>query len=209
MAETYRLKLKRLMNWSPLSVTETAAVFAKCAAPWWLAGGYAIELVVGQPVRTHHDIDVMMLRRDQKYLQVVLRGWDLFVSDPPGSGALRSCDAAEAIESPLHDLWCRRSPGSPWSLQVMLDEADGENWVSRRDPRIRRQLDSLTVWTTHGIPILAPEIQLYYKAKNVRQKDRIDFAAVLPLLTHEQSIWLDAALALSDPGHPWRKRLPV
>jgi len=195
------------MIWSPLSVAETAALFAECRAPWWLAGGYAIELIVGQSFRTHHDIDVMMLRRDQKHLRTVLRGWDLCVADPPGSGKLRRCDPDKTIEAPLHDLWCRRTPGSPWALQVMLDEAEGEEWISRRDHRIRRNVDSIGVWTTHGIPVLAPEIELYYKAKNFADKDQMDFAAVLPLLAPERRTWLDAALALSLPEHPWRKAL--
>lgn len=57
-----------------------------------------------------------------------------------------------------------------------------------------------------GVPHLAPEIQLFFKAKRPRPKDEIDFAAVLPLLTAQQRRWLSDALAYSFGAHPWQAR---
>ncbi|WP_374208167.1 MULTISPECIES: hypothetical protein [Streptomyces] len=39
-----------------------------------------------------------------------------------------------------------------------------------------------------GIPYLAPEVQLFYKAKATRDKDETDFEAVLPLLEEGQRV---------------------
>jgi len=45
----------------PASLEEITSIFdgrtlGGRAVPWWLAGGYAIELAVGLPVRDHGDI---------------------------------------------------------------------------------------------------------------------------------------------------------
>jgi len=69
----------------------------------------------------------------------------------------------------------------------MLEESSGGVWISRRDERIRRPITSIGLVTVRGIPYLAPEIQLFYKAKNQRAKDEADFAATLPILTEAQS----------------------
>lgn len=198
--------LTRWGPWEPASPSEVAEIFSGCLARWWIAGGYAIELAARRPVREHGDIDVMLLRRDQFAVQRVLPGWQWHMADPPGN--LRPWQPAEQLPVGVHDIWCRPGPGQPWRIQVMLDESSGGDWVSRRDERIRRPITSLGSVTADGIPYLAPEIQLFYKAKAPRPKDETDFAAALPMLTGPQRRWLSDALTLvSGPGHPWRARL--
>jgi hypothetical protein len=58
-----------------------AAAFGPVFPGWWVAGGYAIELAVGYPVRAHHDIDVLLLRRDQMIVQQALAGWEWWAAD--------------------------------------------------------------------------------------------------------------------------------
>ncbi|BFV56363.1 hypothetical protein KCMC57_up14670 [Kitasatospora sp. CMC57] len=89
----------------------------------------------------------------------------------------------------------------------MLDEGDGEEWVSRRDSRIRRPFVQLGHVSSTGIPYLSPEVQLFYKAKNVWEKDQLDFDLVLPHLNPGQQAWLANALELALPSHTWLGRL--
>jgi hypothetical protein len=173
--------------------------------PWWVAGGYAIELAVGGVVRPHGDIDVMVLRRDQLHVQRALAGWECWAADPPGT--LRPWAPGERLPVGVHDVWCRPGADRPWRVQVMLDESAGGEWVSRRDPGVRRPIRSLGSVGRDGVRRLSPEIQLYYKAKRPRPKDEVDFAAVLPYLTGDQRRWLSAALAHTFGEHPWRERL--
>ncbi|MFJ7904030.1 nucleotidyltransferase domain-containing protein [Streptomyces sp. NPDC096198] len=184
-------------------------MFARADFPWWIAGGYAIELAVGHELRPHGDIDVLVLRRDQARVRVLLTGWDLYVADPPGQGRLRPWPAEETLQPPLHDIWCRRTPQTPWSVQLMLDEAEGTQWVSRRDPGIRLPIDRLGRTSETGIPYLAPEVQLFYKAKATRDKDETDFAAALPLLDAPARAWLADAINVISPDHPWLRQLPL
>lgn len=187
--------------WEPAGVAEVAALFDRFPGPWWIASGYAIELAVGRPFRSHADIDVLVLRRDHLSLHAVLPGWELWAADPPGT--LRHWPG-EPLPDHVHDIWCRPGPDRPRRVQVMLDNSDGEDWVSRRDPRIRRPLAELGRRSADGVPYLAPEVQLHYKAKGLRPKDQLDFDTALPVLDRSQRAWLDAAL---PPDHPWRNRL--
>ena len=52
-------------RWQPWHPREVAAFFAELDAPWWIAGGWAIDLFLGRQTREHEDIDVQILRRDQ------------------------------------------------------------------------------------------------------------------------------------------------
>lgn len=175
--------------------------------PWWIAGGYAIELFTGRSLRPHADIDVVVLRRDQRLVHRLLRGWDLQAADPPGR--LRPWPVGETLPGHVHDVWCREAPDSPWRIQFMIDEADGGWWRSRRDPAVTLPLARFGRRTHEGWPYLAPEVQLYYKAmpEGQRAKDEIDFAAALAHLDGPARRWLDDALDVTIPDHHWRAAL--
>nr|WP_255644576.1 hypothetical protein [Actinoplanes polyasparticus] len=80
---------------------------------------------------------------------------------------------------------------------------DGDVWISRRDARLRRPYGEIVRTDSAGIPYLSPEVVLLFKAKHRRPKDEQDYAAVAPGLTEGEREWLDAALRLVHPGHPW------
>ena len=192
--------------WEPASPAEVAQIFSGSQVDWWIAGGHAIELAAGQPVREHTDIDVLLLRPDQLAVQHVLAGWQWHAADPPGT--LRPWQPGEQLPVGVHDIWCRPGPDQPWRIQVMLDERCEDDWVSRRDERIRLPLASIGSVTTDGIPYLRPEIQLFYKANGRRPKDEFDFEVTLPTLSPAQRQWLDDALTLAyGRDHPWSARL--
>ncbi|NSC20197.1 amino acid transporter [Streptomyces albus subsp. chlorinus] len=191
--------------WEPARPSEVAALFAACGAPWWIAGGYAVELAVGHGFREHGDIDVLVLRRDQLAVQTALSGWEWWAADPPGT--LRRWCPGETLPAGVHDIWCRPGPAGPWRIQVMLDEAEEGTWISRGDRRVRRPLARLGRVAADGTPYLAPEVQLFYKAHRPRPRDERDFTEVLPVLDDEQRRWLAEALALVHGDHPWRARL--
>lgn len=188
--------------WEPASPTEVAELFSRCPSPWWIAGGYAVELAAGRVLREHADIDVLLLRRDQLAAQEVLAGWEWWAADPPGT--LRPWAAGETLPGAVHDIWCRPAADQPWRIQLMLDEqTPSGDWVSRLDPSIRRPVSSIGGAGENGVPYLVPEIQLYYKAKDPRPKDNADFAALRPLLTAAQWSWLREALEATYGDHPW------
>ena len=193
--------------WTPLTPERLGEVLRDVTSPWWLAGGWALDAHLGRHTRPHGDTDVLVLRRDHVRVRTALAGWDAHAADPPGS--LRPWSVGEVLPDAVHDVWVRPAVDAAWAFQLMIDDTYGDEWDYRRDARVRRPLASLTgAASTPGCPVLAPEVQLLYKSKGLRPKDRQDFAIVLPTLSREQVQWLREALALTDPEHPWLRELP-
>ncbi|GAA5121130.1 nucleotidyltransferase domain-containing protein [Pseudonocardia adelaidensis] len=192
-------------RWEPAPVEEVAAAFARHPGPWWVAGGVAIELAVGRRIRDHADVDIGVLRTDHVAAHDVLPGWELWAADPPGS--LRPWVRGEVLSREVHDVWCRPDATTAWRIQLMIDESEGPDWVSRRDPRVRLPLGLAVRCTAAGVPYLAPQVQLYHKAGSHRPKDLIDFDAALPVLGPPERTWLRTAIERRDPGHAWLHRL--
>ncbi|HUQ40274.1 MAG TPA: hypothetical protein VM030_08975 [Acidimicrobiales bacterium] len=192
--------------WEPLTPEGGSALFGGCDAQWWIAGGWAIDLLLGHQHRPHGDLDVLVLRSDQGVVRAHLDGWDVHAADPPGH--LRPWPIGEVLPASVHDVWCRPSPSSPWAFQLMIDDTDGDDWLFRRDHRIRRPLSTLAGRASRpGMAVLTPEIQLLYKSKGLRERDVDDFHTALPLMTADERSWLRQALAAGTPDHPWLDHL--
>jgi hypothetical protein len=189
-------------RWDPLRPEDAVCEFATWTAPWWLAGGWAVDVLLGRQTREHGDLDLVVLRRDQVSVRQELRGWDVQRAGPPG--VLRPWPIGETLPLDVHDVWCRRTPRSPWSFQLMIDDTEGDDWLYRRDHSIRRPVQSLAGRASSAsLLVLAPDIQLLYKSKGLRDKDVADFQAVRPYLSAEERNWLRTALDIVAPGHPW------
>jgi hypothetical protein len=195
--------------WEPLSIDAVSKLLHSATVPWWIAGGWAIDLHLGRHSRTHADVDVLVLRPHLQDLRRCLAGWDLYAAYPPGT--LGPWPAETRLPSGVHDVWCRSSRQHPWQLQLMVDDLavdDDTAWVYRRDERIRRPWATLTGPASQpGRPVLTPEIQLLYKSHQPRPKDQADFDALSDELPDDQRRWLVAALQLIQPNHPWIQRL--
>ena len=97
----------------------------------------------------------------------------------------------------------RRAEGDPAEFEFFLNNASGELWRCRRNLEITRPVEEISLTASAGIPILAPEIQLLYKAKGHRPKDEHDFRQALPRLDAAQRAWLKAALPSCYGEDPW------
>jgi hypothetical protein len=191
--------------WEPLSPRDATALLRALPVPWWIAGGWALDLFVGRQTREHADLDVEVLRRDQRALQEYLAGWDLHTAS---GGALESWPQGMPLPPEVNSVWAWPSPGAPWALQVMFAEAEEDLWLYPRHRSITRPLDRIGLRTAEGIPFLAPEVQLLYKSRAPRAKDQADFDHVLPSLAPDARRWLAGALTEAHPGQPWLARLP-
>src|SRR6266536_951059 len=152
-------------TWQPLSVTEVAMLFANAPFTWGLAGGYAVEQFLGTAIREHDDIDIVIFRDDQHEVQRWLPDWQLYAADPPGT--LRLWCPDEYLPYGIHDIWGYRNGATAWQMQLMVLEAEREDWFSRRDRRICGRRDDLIV-RYNGLPCVRIEVQLFYKAKGCR-----------------------------------------
>jgi hypothetical protein len=184
-------------EWEPLRPDDAAVLLRGLDAPWWIAGGWSLDLFVGRELRTHKDLDVAVLRRDQRRVFDALTGWELAVAY---DGAL---DVWEGEELPddRHGVWARPRDAARWQLELVFDDADGDMWRYRREPRVTRPLASLG---PVGGP-QPPEVTLLYKARDAGHER--DWDAVAPLLDDAARSWLTDAVALAHPASPYRERL--
>jgi hypothetical protein len=185
-------------------VAEVAALLAGFPRPWFIAGGWAIDLFLGHATRRHEDVDVGIYRRDQRELWTHFRGWEF---DKVVEGRREAWREGEWLNLPVHEIRGRRSDGAHEEIELLLSEATDEAWVFRRDARITRPRSKAVLRTPADVPFLAPEIVLLYKAKDPKAKDREDFERTRPRLGLRQRHWLRAALETVRPGHPWLSRL--
>jgi hypothetical protein len=190
------------MEWRRVSPHEAARLMLGYPRPWWIGGGWAIDLFLGRETREHGDVDVVVFRSDQAEAWRHFAGWDLSVAH---EGRLTPWDGGR-LELPVHTVWARPARDALWELELFLMESDGSRWQFRRDPRVVLDLERVGL-ERDGVPCLAPEIALLYKAKMPRAHDEADFAAVAPLLPAERRAWLRDALALQDRAHPWLEAL--
>ena len=50
-------------------VLAVRSLLSDLTVPYWIAGGWAIDLAVGRVTRDHADVDVMLLERDEHALR--------------------------------------------------------------------------------------------------------------------------------------------
>jgi hypothetical protein len=192
--------LLSLGPWRDIRPKEAADLLTSIHVPWWVAGGWALDLFLGNASRRHSDLDVGVLRRDLREVLRALSSWEVFEAK---SGVLTPLAMGQMPQSDVHSLWCRPTRTDLWTLELMLDEADGDMWLFRRRPAVRRALCAVIRRDSEDLPYLAPEVQLLYKAQRPRKRDHADFNRTSPLLDPVAREWLLDALARIDPAHEW------
>lgn len=184
-----------------------AHLLADFPHPWGICGGWAIDLLLNRVTRPHKDVDIAILRRDQLALQRYLtaRGWTLQKAQ---EGQLVPWHAGETIQLPVHVIWCNHPTHGPDFLEVLFNEDDGARLLFRRNQAITLPLARTFRRSQRGLPMLAPELALLYKAKAADQAvNDADFRQAVRHLRASQRRWLAAALAVQHPDHDWLRVL--
>jgi hypothetical protein len=194
----------RLAAWDAWQPPEVAQLLGGVQVPWWVAAGWALDLWRGVQTRPHKDLEICVPRTEWHEVRERLSGHDLWYVD---AGGLQALHPGAEVPNTARQVWIREKVTGRWRLDVMLDPGSRAEWVCHRDPHLRRPLDAAVSMTMDGIPYLQPEIVLLLKAKYLRPKDEVDFAATLPLLNAARRRWLADALARLHPDHAWLKQV--
>jgi hypothetical protein len=196
-----------LSKWDAWRPDEVAGRLERVAAPWYVAGGWAIELFLGEQRREHEDLEIAVPGDRLDEALAAFAGYELFAAGIAGTGLVTPRAQAGAALDTYHQTWVCDPATQLWRLDVFHEPADGDTWICRRDERIRLPYERVIERTSDGIPFGRPEIILLFKAKHARMRDEDDFAAALPLLDPERRGWLADALELVHPGHHWLAKL--
>ncbi len=200
-------------NHVPKPLARVADLMSTFRPTWSLCGGWAVDAWLGRQTRDHADVDISVFADDQHVLFDHLASWQLVAHDlddthQPWDG--RHLDLPNHIQARLdadERLTDRldASAQQGFGLDIQLNERSGSDWIFSREPRITVPLRRCVRQSGWGLPTLVPEVVLFYKAKEPRPHDELDFLALLPYLTQEQRDWLRSAISLV--GHPWLAQL--
>ena len=188
--------------WDPWHPREVTDRLAGVRAPWCVVAGWALDLFRGVTTRVHEDTEIAIPTDRFAEIRRVLPAFDF---DVVGSGHIWPLE--HAAFDVMHQTWVRDPTTQTYHLDVFREPSDGDMWVCRRDETIRRPYADVIRTTEDGIPYMAPDLVLLFKAKHDRPKDNADFAGVLPLLDESQRSWLTSALERIHPGHRWLEGL--
>ncbi|WP_217223061.1 nucleotidyltransferase domain-containing protein [Streptomyces anulatus] len=187
-------------SWTP---GEVAQRLAGIGTPWCVAAGWALDLFRGRQTRDHGDIEIAIPEAGFPEVRDRFPG---YVFDAAGSGRIWE-DASPEELTAVHQTWLRDPATGNYVLDVFREPHDGDTWICRRDETIRLPYSEIVHHARDGIPYLAPELVLLFKAKHTRPKDQRDFDATVPHLTGAQRATLEELLARVHPGHDWLRDL--
>ncbi|MBE8473792.1 nucleotidyltransferase domain-containing protein [Streptomyces justiciae] len=168
-------------------------------APWCVAAGWALDLFRGEQSRPHGDLEIAVpvARFPELRDRFAGHAWDAV-----GWGRVWE-GAGHEVLAATHQTWLRDPVSGRYLFDVFREPHEGGMWVCRRDESLRLPYDEVIERTPDGIPYLAPELVLLFKAKGSRPKDQADFEGVLPLLDRSRRERLGEWLRRVHPGHPW------
>ena len=191
------------MAWTP---DQAAAALKNVSAPWAVAGGWALDLWLGAQTREHEDLEIAVPATGLPEIQARLEdlGLQLFEID---DGQVIALGRGRSPGPRTHQTWAMDPAVQGWRMDIFREPGDAQTWIYRRTGELSAPRAWASGRNATGIPYLAPQIVLLFKAKATREKDEADFAIVAPRLSPEARDWLAAGLRTIQPRHPWIDRL--
>ncbi len=187
-------------SWRPLLVDEIARILEGAPFRWWISGGNALDLHLGDHWREHGDLDVGICRNEAERVHEWFSEWDLWLA---AAGELSPWDGRPLnLRRQENNVWARRSAQEGWAVDLTVNECTDDKWVYRREPSVTRDWTEAVLESPSGVPYLAPELQLLFKSKHLRGKDHADASHVIPAIDDERRVWLSKNLS---PDHPWQE----
>lgn len=199
--------------------------------PYALCGGSAIDLFIGHKTRPHKDLDVSVYWKDRDAIveSMLSMGWLVF--EPCGCEHLHRIYAPQAQKKIKSNIWCVFPTSKHYIftahdndlfavefdgleqteldyIEFLFNTQEDGCFLYARNTAIERAMDK-SILNAEGIPYLAPELVLLYKASNLANPDyQLDFKNTLPLLDEERKHWLyDSICNVFGEEHEWALKL--
>lgn len=172
--------------------------------PWYVAGGWALDLWQGEQTREHEDLEFVVLRKDVTYFRSLLQGLDFFtVKD----GTVEYLPPSADVPGDVWQIWGGDMRQGRWRVDMMMEPGTPDLWIYKRDPTIQAARSDAVQMSRTGIPYLVPELVLLYKAMRCREKDQRDFDSSVKILSVAGRRQLRAWLTQLHPNHHWIEHL--
>lgn len=199
-AEIEALPARWSSCWTPGEVTRR---LAGVTTHWYVAAGWALDLFRGKQTREHGDLEIAIPAASFPEVRDRFPG---HAFDAVSRGRIWE-NATPEVLAVTHQTWLRDPATGNYLLDVFREPHDGTTWICRHEETIRLPYSQLIQHTEDGIPYLAPELVLLFKAKHARPKDQADFRETIPQMSSAQRANLAAFLAYAYPAHRWLAHL--
>jgi len=192
-------------NCVPYQPADIYSLLVNAPFPWWISGGWALDLFLQEQTRDHFDIDVSIARHDQLVAQAFLNTWDFWsvMRNENNEIVIAPWVKDNELNNEYPGVWGREDPEAPWRFEFFFQDIDNELWQFRYCESVQHPSASIGDSTPEGIPYLRPEIVLLTKAVRLREVDIHDFLRVLPALSSKQKTNLIEDISKMDVQHPW------
>jgi len=190
--------------WEPWTPDQLATKLMGVAVPWYVVGGWALDLWHGEHRRDHDDLEFAVSPESAAAVAAHLSELRFFEAK---AGTLTAFDAWKHIPETAWQFWGADLSAERWRVDMMLERGTPSHWVYKRDPNIVQARAQAVRTSADGLRYLAPANVLLFKAKHCRAKDQDDFEAALPKLSAKDRACLREWLALAHPGHSWLHHL--
>lgn len=192
-----------LSAWVPWRPDEVCQRLQGFPHHWYIVGGWAIDLFLGEESRHHGDIEISIARQDFEAIRVHL---DAFPIYRVGDGEVYLLDNDLTPPQDKFQNWVEDPVTHEWRLDIFKRPGDSKTWIYRRDESLTMPMDD-AVSEVSGMRYLNPEIVLFFKANSTRDKDQVDFEHCLPRMSQRARNWLRTSLLKYHPNHTWIDRL--
>lgn len=192
--------------WDAWSPHELGQRLREAILPWYVAGGWALDVWHDEQTREHEDLEFVVLRDHVDHFRGILCDLDFFaVKD----GAIEYLPPSARLPGDVWQLWGADTRQGCWRVDLMIEEGTPDLWVYKHDRTINMARSDAVHVSNVGIPYLAPINVMLFKAKRRRSKDQMDFDHCLPKLSveekHQFVVWLTGL----HPDHPWITQLKI
>jgi hypothetical protein len=168
--------------------SKVKTIMNKFGFPWFIAGGWAIDLFLNRETRVHDDIEIGIYRRNQMHLYRYFDKYKkYYINNRSRIGIHERLEwNKEYLRLPIHELYVEYAG---LEIEVLLNERDDNKWIYRRNDQITLDEKKVICFNEDRIPYLCPEIVLLYKTKEMRNKDIDDITNAIGKMDESQKKW--------------------
>lgn len=190
--------------WQPWTPAQLSQKLEGVAEPWYIVGGWALDLWHGYETRAHEDLEFCILKKDLGAFRKIFAAFDIYTAH---NGNVTRLANEEKPSSEIQQFWILEIPAREWRADLMIEPGDLQSWRYKRDHSVQRNRSAMIDVSPDGIPYLNTAGVLLFKAKRCRAKDHLDFQNALPKMALSDRNWLKQALIQQHPEHPWIEQL--
>ncbi|TCZ79345.1 hypothetical protein E0485_05655 [Paenibacillus albiflavus] len=171
--------------------------------PWFVAGGWTIDLLINEITRDHKDMDICIFREDAEYALQYFHDWDINVAIP-GEHRLEKVTQMTDIELPRYCLHLFKEQEF---IELLLTSRIEDQVIFRKNNQIKMSMDDFCN-KSGEIPFVNPAWQLLFKSLSTREEDEHDFLVYMNRVSDNKSkSWLLQSMKVMNGNKRWIEEL--